>query len=175
MIPKVLFQHFRPSNMNGKPCDGLKQKQVLTPIDYTFSSVAINADFNVRNQKSHRSRQNLFKASIKINTICKDVLFHFQIQYLFCDKTGTLTENNMVFKRCTIGGVDFGHNTFTTRFNAATPRASTSTTTTSLSSISQQVGRIQWFFGPAFSAKIFGLEVYLKLTKLNPNLPFPIT
>jgi hypothetical protein len=46
----------------------------------------------------------------------------------------------MVFKRCTIGGVDYGHNTFTTRFNAATPRASTTTTTsTSLSSISQQV------------------------------------
>lgn len=34
-----------------------------------------------------------------------------QIQYVFCDKTGTLTENNMVFKRATIGGQDFAHNT----------------------------------------------------------------
>ena len=35
------------------------------------------------------------------------------MQYVFCDKTGTLTENNMVFKRCTIGGQDFAHNTIT--------------------------------------------------------------
>ncbi|KAF6198978.1 hypothetical protein GE061_007001 [Apolygus lucorum] len=32
-----------------------------------------------------------------------------QIQYLFSDKTGTLTENKMVFRRCTIGGVDYNH------------------------------------------------------------------
>ena len=31
---------------------------------------------------------------------------------MFCDKTGTLTENKMVFKRCTISGQDFGHNSF---------------------------------------------------------------
>ncbi len=33
-----------------------------------------------------------------------------QVQYVFCDKTGTLTENNMVFKHCTIDGVDYDHN-----------------------------------------------------------------
>uniref|UniRef100_A0A6A7G3R0 P-type phospholipid transporter n=2 Tax=Hirondellea gigas TaxID=1518452 RepID=A0A6A7G3R0_9CRUS len=32
-----------------------------------------------------------------------------QIQYLFTDKTGTLTENNMVFQRCSINGVDYHH------------------------------------------------------------------
>lgn len=32
-----------------------------------------------------------------------------QIEYVFSDKTGTLTENNMVFRRCTIGGVDYDH------------------------------------------------------------------
>ncbi|BET01538.1 E1-E2 ATPase [Nesidiocoris tenuis] len=32
-----------------------------------------------------------------------------QIQYIFSDKTGTLTENKMVFRRCTIGGVDYNH------------------------------------------------------------------
>jgi magnesium-transporting ATPase (P-type) len=31
-----------------------------------------------------------------------------QIQYVFSDKTGTLTENLMVFKQCTIGGVLYG-------------------------------------------------------------------
>jgi len=35
-----------------------------------------------------------------------------QVQYMFCDKTGTLTENKMVFKRCLIAGKDFGHNSF---------------------------------------------------------------
>lgn len=32
-----------------------------------------------------------------------------QIQYLFSDKTGTLTENKMVFRRCSVFGVDYPH------------------------------------------------------------------
>lgn len=32
-----------------------------------------------------------------------------QIQYLFSDKTGTLTENKMVFCRCSIFGVEYPH------------------------------------------------------------------
>ncbi|CAH2276772.1 probable phospholipid-transporting ATPase VB isoform X2 [Pelobates cultripes] len=32
-----------------------------------------------------------------------------QIQYIFSDKTGTLTENKMVFRRCTIVGNEFSH------------------------------------------------------------------
>ncbi|KAK6168454.1 hypothetical protein SNE40_020985 [Patella caerulea] len=32
-----------------------------------------------------------------------------QIQYVFSDKTGTLTENIMEFKSCTIGGIDYPH------------------------------------------------------------------
>ena len=43
--------------------------------------------------------------------------YFFQIQYLFCDKTGTLTENKMLFKRCTIGGHDFTHNAITSAIN----------------------------------------------------------
>ena len=32
-----------------------------------------------------------------------------QIQYIFSDKTGTLTENKMMFRRCTIGAIDYNH------------------------------------------------------------------
>ncbi|XP_064637910.1 phospholipid-transporting ATPase VD-like [Lineus longissimus] len=32
-----------------------------------------------------------------------------QIQYIFSDKTGTLTENRMVFRCCSIGGKDYSH------------------------------------------------------------------
>uniref|UniRef100_G3TCE5 Phospholipid-transporting ATPase n=1 Tax=Loxodonta africana TaxID=9785 RepID=G3TCE5_LOXAF len=32
-----------------------------------------------------------------------------QIQYLFSDKTGTLTENKMVFRRCSVAGFDYSH------------------------------------------------------------------
>lgn len=32
-----------------------------------------------------------------------------QIQYIFSDKTGTLTENRMIFRRCCIGGIDYNH------------------------------------------------------------------
>ena len=32
-----------------------------------------------------------------------------QVQYIFSDKTGTLTENKMIFRRCAIAGVDYNH------------------------------------------------------------------
>ncbi|KAJ7326638.1 hypothetical protein JRQ81_016397 [Phrynocephalus forsythii] len=32
-----------------------------------------------------------------------------QIKYIFSDKTGTLTENKMVFRRCSIAGQEYGH------------------------------------------------------------------
>lgn len=32
-----------------------------------------------------------------------------QIQHIFSDKTGTLTENKMLFRRCTVNGVDYNH------------------------------------------------------------------
>ncbi|KAG8239126.1 hypothetical protein J437_LFUL018829 [Ladona fulva] len=36
-------------------------------------------------------------------------MLELRIQYLFSDKTGTLTENKMIFQRCTVGGMDYNH------------------------------------------------------------------
>lgn len=32
-----------------------------------------------------------------------------QVQYIFSDKTGTLTENKMIFRRCSIAGIEYNH------------------------------------------------------------------
>lgn len=32
-----------------------------------------------------------------------------QIQYIFSDKTGTLTENKMIFRKCSIAGIEYNH------------------------------------------------------------------
>lgn len=34
--------------------------------------------------------------------------FSRQVSHIFSDKTGTLTSNHMVFRRCIIGGIEYG-------------------------------------------------------------------
>lgn len=44
-----------------------------------------------------------------------------QIEYIFSDKTGTLTENKMVFRRCSIGGIDYNHKRHKSDENQSSP------------------------------------------------------
>lgn len=42
-----------------------------------------------------------------------------QVEFIFSDKTGTLTENEMIFRRCTIGGIDYNHHPASVSENAS--------------------------------------------------------
>ncbi|KAK7880846.1 hypothetical protein WMY93_032526, partial [Mugilogobius chulae] len=47
-----------------------------------------------------------------------------QMQYIFSDKTGTLTENKMVFRRCTVAGVEYSHDANVALRPSPPPKAS---------------------------------------------------
>ena len=76
-----------------------------------------NQTFISQFKTSDRKNKNLFNCnSFLFSKQYASGLFHLfcyfiklQIQYLFSDKTGTLTENKMIFQRCTVGGVDYNH------------------------------------------------------------------
>lgn len=75
-----------------------------------------------------------------------------QIQYVFCDKTGTLTENNMIFKRCTIGGQDFSHNT-----------VSSTTIKASLASLNLQQSRAIIPVNPTLAERLSSMDIQVMI------------
>ncbi|XP_059208889.1 probable phospholipid-transporting ATPase VD [Centropristis striata] len=82
--------------------------QVLIPISLYVSIeiVKLGQIYFIHNDLALYNKQLDSRIQCRALNITEDL---GQIQYLFSDKTGTLTENKMVFCRCSIYGVEYPH------------------------------------------------------------------
>ncbi|KAF7668688.1 hypothetical protein LDENG_00294640 [Lucifuga dentata] len=82
--------------------------QVLIPISLYVSIelVKVGQIFFITNDIDLYDEESDSRIQCKALNITEDL---GQIDYIFSDKTGTLTENKMVFRRCTIMGTEYSH------------------------------------------------------------------
>uniref|UniRef100_A0A1B6DU11 Phospholipid-transporting ATPase n=1 Tax=Clastoptera arizonana TaxID=38151 RepID=A0A1B6DU11_9HEMI len=82
--------------------------QVMIPLSLyvTIEMTKLLQVYHIHNSIDLYDAENDKKVECRALNITEEL---GQIQYIFSDKTGTLTENKMIFRRCTIGGVDYNH------------------------------------------------------------------
>ncbi|XP_034945439.1 probable phospholipid-transporting ATPase VA isoform X2 [Chelonus insularis] len=82
--------------------------QVMIPISLyvTMEMAKIGQVYHIGHDTELYDEVSQRKAECRALNITEEL---GQIQYVFSDKTGTLTENKMIFRRCTVGGQDYSH------------------------------------------------------------------
>lgn len=92
----------------GSDARGLLSRQVLIPISLYVSIelVKLGQVFFLHHDLDLYDEETDSPIQCRALNITEDL---GQIQHIFSDKTGTLTENRMVFRRCTVMGREYPH------------------------------------------------------------------
>lgn len=82
--------------------------QMMVPLSLyvTIELTKLAQIYHIHNDKDLYDPDTNKKVECRAMNITEDL---GQIQYIFSDKTGTLTENKMMFRRCCVAGRDYNH------------------------------------------------------------------
>lgn len=82
--------------------------QVMIPLSLyvTIELCKILQVYHIHNNSDLYDNQTNKRTECRAMNITEEL---GQVQHIFSDKTGTLTENKMLFRKCTINGADYNH------------------------------------------------------------------